>query len=353
MITGEQSPQPASALAAGDPGRPAIGRALFAVLLAGAVFSVLTGPVKQVAGLYDHAPWLNDPYDTVVSFAMFFVPLVTGCSLARVLLCRRSEPLPIARARDLLRACRVVLAVITMTLLTEWASVAIGANRQQWNWATWLQVGLLALMTALTVRAVASLRRAPAVPRPERTSTGQDPDWLTDVFAIAGLKSHWLGPLGRPARSALNWTERYPLAVVRRHPLWSAAIAAAASGAAVGGNQAIREGYIAMAALLTIILLSCGMFAFLVAAGSYMGLVRGTAALTGVRRRALDAAVLTCVSLLVVLAFRNSLWWIVGSNPAAAGIPQIYALMGLTAPAVFAVVFAIESLRHSHARAAQ
>ena len=349
-IGGGHSPEAPFVLAVGDPGRPALGRAIVSALVAGAVFSVLTGPVKQIAALYDHAPWLNDPYDTVVSFAMFFVPLLAACCLVRVPSCRRFEPLPLVRVRDLLRGCRVVLGIVAVTLLTEWGSVAIGANRSQWNGATWLQIGLLAVLTALTARAMVDLRRAPALARPKRADGGPGPDWLTDVVAVAALYIRWLGPLHRSALGALHWIERHLLAGVHRHPLWSAAIAAAAFGAAVGGGQAIAEGYIALAAVLTITLLGCGMFAFLVAAGSYIGLVRGTTALDGVRRRVLDAGVLTFFGLLAVLAFRNSLWWVVGSSAAAAGIPQIYALLGLSGLAVFVLVFAFETLRNSRVR---
>jgi hypothetical protein len=347
-----QALPPASVLPAGDPARPAIGRAIFGTLLAGGVFSVLAGPVKQIPALYDHAPWLNDPFDTVVSFAMFFVPLITACCLARVPSCRRSEPLPLARVQDLLRGCRIVLGMVAITLLTEWVGVAVGANRPQWNGATWLQAGLLALMTVLTVRAIAGLRRVPALPFPKRAAARPAPDWLTDVADVAAMQSRWLGPLRGPALSALSWTERHLLVVVHRHPLRSAAIAAAAFGAAAGGRQATAEGYSALAALLVITLLSCGMFAFLVAAGSYIGLVRGSGMLDGTRRRALDAGVLTCFGVLAVLAFRNSLWWVVGSSAAAAGIAQTYALLGLSALAFFVVTFTVESLRHFHAKTA-
>jgi len=354
VIAEEQPAEPAYALAAGDPGRPAIGRAVFAALLAGIVFSVLTGPVKQIAVLYDHAPWLNDPFDVVVSFAMFFVPLTAAFCMVRLPLCRRSELLPLARVRDLLRGCRVVLGVAAATLLTEWVSVAIGANRPQWNGATWLQVGFLALMTVLTVRAVVLLLRAPSPPRPVRAAGRPAPDWLGDAVAVTvtALQIRWLGPLRRPALGALSWTERHLVAVVRRHPLWSAAVAAAAFGAAVGGRQAIAEGYFALAALLTITLLGCGMFAFLVGAGSYIGLVRSSTSLAGVRRRTLDAGALTCVGVLAVLAFRNALWWVVGSSSALAGIPQTYALLGLSALLFFTVVFAVESARNAHAKPA-
>jgi hypothetical protein len=351
-LRGPDDPPPPSlaSLAVGDPARPLIGRAVRGTLLAGAVFSVLTGPVKQIGPLYEHAPWLNDPFDTAVSFGMFFVPLAAACCLARVPLCRRYEPLPVARVQDLLRGCWVVLGVAGLTLLTEWVSVAIGANRPQWNGATWLQVGLLAVLTLLTAWAVVGLRRVPALPRLKPAAAVPAPDWLTDVVVLAEWQSHWLGPLRRPALRALDWTDRHLLTVVRRHPLWAAAIAAAAFGAAVGGRQAIAEGYFALAALLTITLLGCGMFAFLVAAGSYLGLVRSAATLGGARRRALDAGVLACFGVLVVLAFRNSLWWIVGSRAAMAGIPQTYALLGLSALAFFVVVFAFESLQGSHAR---
>jgi hypothetical protein len=253
------------------------------------------------------------------------------------------------RVQDLLRGCRAVLAMIAATLLTEWFSLVTGANMPQWNWATGLQAGLLALMTVLTALAATGVHRVAALHvHHQAAGVSSAPDWLTDAVAIAEFLSRLLGPLARPALAALSWTCQHPLTSVRRHPLWSAASAAVVFGAAVGGRQAMAEGYMALAALLTIVLLSCGMFAFLIVAGAYLGLVRGAAALGGARRQALDASVLTCIGLLVVLAFRNSLWWIVGSRAAEAGIPQIYALLGLTAATVFAVVFACESARHMH-----
>jgi hypothetical protein len=348
VTAARRSPEAAPALPVDDPRRPAMRRALVSALLIGAVSSAAIGPVKQIPVLYDHAPWASDPFDTVVSFAMFFVPLLAVYCLARVPLCRRSEPLPSSRATDLMRGCRLMLAVVVATLLTEWASVATGANRPQWNGATWLQVGLLAAMTVLAVRAIVELCRVPALSRPARADAQPTVDTLTDLVAVAALASGWLGPLHRPALIAVSWADRRLVTVVRRHPLWAAAITAAAFGAGVGGLQAINEGYIALAALLTISLLGCGMFAFLVAAGSYVGLVRSTRQLAGRRRQLLDAATATCLGLLVVLAFRNSLWWLVGSSAAAAGIAQTYALLGLSALALFVAVFALEALRGHH-----
>jgi hypothetical protein len=50
----------------------------FGALLAVAPFVGFMVPTKQLPAIYDHAPWMNDPYDTVYSFAMFFVPLVAA-----------------------------------------------------------------------------------------------------------------------------------------------------------------------------------------------------------------------------------------------------------------------------------
>ena len=139
-----------------------------------------------------------------------------------------------------------------------------------------------------------------------------------------------------------------PLRVVRRHPLWAAGFAAAAFGLAAGARQGTAEGYAAPVTLTVICLLSCGTFALLVGAGSYLGLVRSSTHLLGMRRSAVDAGVLTCVGVLVAFAFRYHLWWIVGSRNAVAGLSQLLALLGISALSVFAVVFALETLLRIH-----
>ena len=63
-------------LAVDDPRRPPIRRAVFGTIWAAAVFFVFAA-TKELKTVYGHSPWLNDPYDTVISTAMFFVPLVT------------------------------------------------------------------------------------------------------------------------------------------------------------------------------------------------------------------------------------------------------------------------------------
>ena len=133
---------------------------VFGTLVLAAVFFLVTAPVKEAPSLFDHAPWLNDPFDTVISFMILLVPLIAVLCVPRLLLCRRSEPLPATRIRDLLRGCRVLLAGVGLTLASEWVSVVIGDNRAAWNGATWLQVGALALLSAATVVVLIGVRRA-------------------------------------------------------------------------------------------------------------------------------------------------------------------------------------------------
>jgi hypothetical protein len=97
----------------------------------------------------------------------------------------------------------------------------------------------------------------------------------------------------------------------------------------VGLNQGIREGYFLASALLTMSLLTCGMFAFLMLAGSYLGVVRSGTPLAGVPRRLTDATVIACMAALLALAFRNALWWIIGTNANSAGNGQFADLLGI------------------------
>jgi hypothetical protein len=343
----------AGALAVNDPRRPAIGRAMFSTLWAAALFSVCTGPAKQIKPLYDHAPWLNDPFDTVVSFAMFFVPLIALCCLGRVLLCRRSQTLPSLRVVDLLRGCRVVLAAIALTLLSEWSAVAVGANRSAWDSATWLQTGLLVGMTALLVRAGVRVRRASARSIRGDARARPSSDWLSDLVLIARWLSLRLGPWRGPVLGVVDWIEGRVVTVVRRHPLWAAGIGCSLFGVATGVNQGIREGYDGSATLAVVLLLSCGMFGLVVASGYYLGLVRSDSRLVGVQRRVVDSAVLTCFGVLVPFAFRGSLWWIIGTNGNAAGVTQLAELLGVFAVVIFAVALTAESLFRLHPGAAQ
>jgi len=335
----------AGLLAPGDPIRSAVRRAVIRALVTGACFSALVGPLKLATAVYSHAPWLNDPYDTVVSFAMFYVPVLVIFNLVRVLRCDGRRPVAAGRLCFLLRGCHLILAVATITVVTEWISVLRRANQPAYNWETWLQAGILALLTILTARAIAGLLHVPA--RALAAKSGRPPrgpDWFSDAVALTASHGRWLGSARGPEPGLVNWADRAVISVMRRHPLWTAAALAVAFGVVIGGFQALREGYLALAAVMAISLLSCGMYAFLAAAGGYLGLLAGVTEMTPRRRRIRNAAVITGFGLLGVLAMRNSLWWIVGSNGSKAGLAQGYLLFGIFIVIVFGGSLAIQQL---------
>ena len=68
-----------------------------------------------------------------------------------------------------------------------------------------------------------------------------------------------------------------------------------------------------------------------------------------VQRRALDAGVAASIVAITTLAFRDSLWWIVGSNVTTSGPAQFAALHGSTTLLALVVVFTVQTLRRSHA----
>jgi hypothetical protein len=332
-------------LRAGDPHRRALGAAVIAVLVSAVVFMAVELPVKQFLAAYDHAPWSNDPYDAVTSFAVFFVPLVILVALVRVALCRRSEPLPVSRALGILRCGRVALATMAVTVLADWVSVVLKANRAEWNGITPWLVLLLALATAVVAPAGVLVRRA-AVRMPHVPGgAAPGPDWFSDVMTLAEDAAAWLGPLARLGVAAVRWVNRWVVRSIRRFPIAAASGAALAFGVLLALNTLLREGA-GPALWIDVVVGSTGMFAFLVAAGAYVGLVRSGHPAAGARRRAVDAAVIGSAAVPAALGFRDWLWWVVGGDGGSSA--RLGALLLVAALATACVVFAGETLLRMH-----
>ena len=337
-------------LAVDDPRRPLIHRAVFGAIWAAAVFFVLTA-TKEVKAVYGHSPWLNDPYDTVTSFTMFVVPLVTACLLVQVSLCLRSEPLSTARVVAIVRGCRVAVGAIVVDLASAWLAVFLGANEPHWALAaTGTEIGLLGLTTAVAATAVVHLVPAPRLAGPAQLYGAGTPDWLGDAVTVVRRESRRLGPLQHIASGAADWLEQSVVRRARRHPVGAAAIASAVFGVTVFGWQGYREGYFLSVTLLAMALGFCAMFAFLVPAGSYFGLVRSSRPSYGLQRRVLDAGVAGCAAAIAALAFRSSLWWVVGSTSGAAGPSQFAVLMGGAVLVAFLMVLGLETVFRWHAQ---
>lgn len=347
---GSVSDQLLHVLPVDDPRRPAIRRAVFGTLWASAFF-LLFAATKEVKPLYSHAPWLNDPYDTVLSFTMFFVPLIVVCVLVQVNLCRRAEPLLASRVAAVLRGCRVAVGAIAIELLSGWVALALEANRSQWTGAaTGVGISLLLLTSLVTMKVSVDLLRVPHLPKMSHVSGAEPADWLADAVKVVKRESHRLGPLEEAALVGLAWSEENLVREVRRHPVVAAAVTSGTFGVVVLGWQGYREGHFLSVTLLAMGLGFCAMFAFLVSAGSYFGLVRSTQPSYGLQRQAVDASVIACTAAVVTLAFRNYLFWMIGSTAAAAGPQQFATLVGSAAVLAFGVALSVEVLLRSHAR---
>jgi hypothetical protein len=114
-------------------------------------------------------------------------------------MCRRSQPLPVRRAIDLVRTIRTLVGLVTATLVAEW--VAATLNHDGWTATTWLLMAGLAISTAATVGVAVRLRRATPI---LRTSAQLQPDWTADAIAVAEIVAAQLGRTHRFAPSD-NW----------------------------------------------------------------------------------------------------------------------------------------------------
>jgi hypothetical protein len=151
--------------------------------------------------------------------------------------------------------------------------VALQANRSEWSGITLWLVVLLAVVTIVVATAGALLRLAAIRVHHEAEGASPGPDWFSDVVTLAEGIAAWLGPLARLAGASVRWLNRCVVASIRRYPITAAAGAALAFGVLLALNTMLREGA-GPALWIDVVVGSTGMFAFLVAAGAYVGLVR-------------------------------------------------------------------------------
>ena len=337
-------------LPVGDARRPPVLQALVSVMIASLTFVTFALMTTQAEGLRTHSPWQDDPYDVVVSFTMFFVPMLLGISLVRGLVCRRSDPLPIQRVRAMLRAMWLTVLLIALTLVVDWISVAVGAHRTSWTWETAALMGFLLFTTLISVVAAISVRAASSPPILRGSFDRRaPPDWAADAIAVA---ERTVGSLPFFRSIARRATDSLPTMVdgqwgLRRHPLLWAAAVCLAFGLLLATGAALEEGVSPVLGLF-IGVGACAMFAFLVIGGWCLGIVRSTQPWSGVRRRLVDAFTLACASVPMALGLRDSLWWLVRSSTATARLATLWLLVIAIGGAVFVTVLVGETLLRLH-----
>jgi hypothetical protein len=107
-----------NSLPPGHRARPGAAAALWTSVAGAGAFTVFAYVTTQLHAVRAGSPWQDDPYDTVVTFTMFSVPLLGAITALRALLCRRGEPLPLYRIHQLLRAALVNTLLVAVTLAT-------------------------------------------------------------------------------------------------------------------------------------------------------------------------------------------------------------------------------------------
>lgn len=332
-------------LPVGDYRRPRIARALLLAVGACCLLLVFLFVAKQVAGLYAHTPWMDDPYDTFVSFSEFFVPVVVILVWLRMLSCRRNLPLPTKRVRDLFRGVWIALGAGAVTLAMEWASVVLHDNAGAWNGVTGGLVAVLGVATAAVgVAFIVGVRTVRLLDRPD--TTPEESDWFGDVLFVLSRRASWLGPFSTSWLRLLAWTDLQVIERVRRHPLVAAGALACAFGLAVAGSQAIEEGLPSNLAvpLLFFGVTWCGMYVFIVLGGAYLGVVSHGPRSRGLLRRLTDAFVVACAAVPLALAFRGSMNWLVNTGNARGGPEPLIQLLLIVGIMTFIIVIAAESL---------
>ncbi len=336
-LTGMSSPAAVAVLAPGDLRRPATGRAVRAALLAALAFEVFAVATKEVPPIYRHVPWADDPYDTFVSFAIFFVPLAVLAAGARLPLCRRAEPLPAARARGVVRAAWLAVALSLTTVAADWAGVLLTGRAVGRDVVAAASVLALALTTAAVLGGSVALARV-QVPA---AASGQ-PDGIGDGLALALLAAHRLGPAGRPLAAVADVAGARVAPLVRRRPVASAALVALAVALALAVSS-LREGGPSPVALLIGAVAACAMFAFAVGGGAWIGVV-APAPSTAAHRRLVAAAVAGAAAVPASLAFRDAIWSATGTG-GNHGPGSLAALVAAAGAAAFLSVLLLLTFR--------
>lgn len=280
---------------------PAARRRLTAIvisLVTATLFETLTVLGTQDTTVRTASPWQDDPYDAVVSLAQFTVPmlaLVIGLRLA----CWRLPGGP-DRAHQMLRAAAVMTALVAVTLGFEWAAVTSGAHRSTWSGWTQALLSGLAVTSLLTVIVVVLQVRG----RYPRGSAGRwRHDWLGDLV----LLGHRLPVIrGWPTARAATWVRLHAMRVFVILSVFAAALIV---GALAVGEQWTDPLLIAWA----ITVVSTSNLAFCSISNTTAGFIARPPR-TRVRRRCEGAVVVGCLTIQLSVAFRDTLWSLIGGG---------------------------------------
>jgi hypothetical protein len=284
-----------------------------AALASALVFEALTVLATQDKTIRAASPWQDDPYDVLVSFAVFAVPMLAA-AIALRLPSWRAPGAP-DRAQQTARAAAALTALVGATAAAEWAAVAAGAHAPAWNGRTTALIAGLAAQSLLTVAAAVWLWRSRS---PRGTARAWRHDWLDDVVRLP-LVPHGLTRL-------------------RQHATAVFVTVSLLAAAGLIGAQAIGEGWTDPLLIGWAFTVSATTnYAFCVLSNAVAGFIARPH-----RTRAETAVLAGTAALVVTTAFRDPLWRAVTGAPVTTG-PILVALTvgaGLAASALTAAALA-------------
>jgi len=303
---------PASDLPAGHQARPTVGRALVLMGVTVVVFTVFTVLTTQVRAVRSGSPWQDDPYDAVVTFTELFVPALAVLGVARALLWRREEPLPVVRVDQLLRAAKATSLLIGLTVVTDVVALALRADHRLWNRSTPVSItGLALVAVALCVSAVAVWRSHHALRRLVRVADVRG-DWLADLPLLAArLTASWPPRHRGRVRVLTDRIVRWP-ALPGHLPGATGGVALLLAGAALSGTQVLQEGRPVVLFVFGTLLFAGSSYAGLAVVNGYLHLVAVPLPATRAGKEARASFVLGCLALPVVVGFRDLIWEALG-----------------------------------------
>jgi len=267
--------------------------ATISAFITSGVFALLF-QLSKIRAIQNAAPFADDPFDAVASFA-FQIALAVGLlSLARLVSIKNEKGLR-QRLPFILHGIWMVVLCVAITLLVDFASVARAWPLPASAPSALLLAGLalLTLLAAntggLLARAQREAGRLPAEPVPGALGGALEDCWrlvgLIPTWLIARLPRlkpgwEWVDSLAR--RIARAWSRRLPFADPYRHPWNFALLFAILLGLAIMGailvSEAIVEGgprNLSIGLLLAGIFFGGEMLAILLCFlffGSYLGL---------------------------------------------------------------------------------
>ncbi len=319
----------------GDARRAAVQRSLLWTYIAAALFVIFALVTTQWKWARSFSPWQDDPYDAVVSFTAIIVPLVTAAMMMRLVACRRDQALPHSRLRDLVRASTVVHVLVLATIAADWIAVAQGIHADVWDTVgKFLIAALMVLSLCVAGSACATWIVARRLQQATVAVITEDdgPDWLDDGLLLLQRLQHlrWgkkiITPIYKIAHSCV--TSRFG---IKQHPVVAAGVTAIAAGGIFSTVQGVQEGYSLAVMGLFATIYATGLFAAMILIGTYVHFVARPSRPQWQSQRLLPAAVLATFSVPVAVAFRDQLWWVIGTNANDADVAQFALLIGVFA----------------------